>query len=273
MNIENNKLNIWWKLAIVSLIINILTIPIWALLRWGEILFPHKDRIPSYAHYGLVVTCWLLAVPLVYFAVFCVWHWRTRYAGKNHLAWPVLVVTTYWPNIITTLPGSFFVAIVYFFMHILPDIRGKGVYANPPDLVITPPATPLPAKFQLMKSACFTIGWGIIIISLLASTTALIANFTIWNIVAKRIPSLVGHTFTEKNAMAYIGLIDITKICVITNYFFAITAVVGGIVIYISQRLRWRLLEEEEKEEIRTSFNKENSEQSNSQDSVPLPEI
>ena len=264
----NNRLTIWWKLAIASVIINILTIPLWVLLRWGEILLMYQNKLmPTYAHYSLIIFCSILAIPLVYFSVFCIWHWRTRYAGKYPLSWPILVVLTYWPNIITTLPGSFFIAIVYFFMHIIPDLKEKGVYANPPSIRIDSSAPKLPKSFELAKSACFTIGWALLVLSLLAASLTLKANFTIWNVIANRIPQLVGEPFSEKFAEAFIGIIEITKICVITSFLCVIGIAIGAIFIYTSQKLRWRLLEDEEKEELKKSFNKENS-----RDGVP-PQI
>ena len=258
MNKENKKLNIWWKLALVSAIINIVTFPGWVLLRFGGILF--GDLYEEYGHYSIIFLCWFLVIPLVYFSVFCLWHWRTRYAGKYHIVWPIFTVVTYWPGGLTTLPGSFFVAIIYFFMHILPDIRRKGAYANPPKLVIDPPATPLPKKYTLLKTACFATGWSLIIIGLHAAILSCIAHFFIWGVFASRIPHLVGDPFTYKISKGLLLAVDVSKICVVSSLLCAITTAIGAIFIQISQRIRWRLLEEEEKKELRKSFNKENSE-------------
>jgi hypothetical protein len=257
MNEEKDKLNIWWKLGIASAIISFVSYPAWFLFHWSDKIFPSSDKLATilapYA-YIIVVCFWLSGFAVAFFSVFCIWHWRTRYAGRNHIVWPIITVLAYWPAFINPLPASFFVAIVYFFVHILPDIRRRGTYANPAITAIEPPATPLPKQYKLAKSACFTIGWSLIILSLIVSIIALIASFVILNILARRLPKLVGENITKQISSALVLSTDVSKTCIVTNFLCAITAAIGAIFIQVSQRLRWRLLDEEDKKELKKNI-------------------
>lgn len=266
---KKRKLNIWWKLAVASAFINIISFPFWILLRFADVLF-NDEYYFEYAHYSFLIVCWLCAIPIIYFGIFCIWHWRTRYKGKNPIAWPIFTVLTYWPGGLTFLPGSFFVAIVYFFMHIIPDIRNKGPYSEKPsELEISHSVAPLPKKYKLAKGACFVTGWALIILGLYTVILSTIAHFTIWDIFAQRIPHLVGEKITHQISKALLLSVDVSKISVVSSVLCAFLTVIGAIFIQVSQKLRWRLLEEEEKEELRKSFNKKDVPDSDN----PSPEI
>jgi hypothetical protein len=253
MNKKNMKLNIWWKLCITSAIISILTYPSWCFFNWSDKIFPSSDKLATIlAPYGyIILVCyWLLCFPLSYFSVFCIWHWRTRYAGCHHILWPIITVFTLWPTPASPLSGSFLVAFAYFFLHIIPDIRQKGVYATPPITRIQNPATSIPKQYLLVKSACFTIGWSLISLSLIYSIMTLIASFVILDILAARLPELIGQTITKKISSALVLSTDVSKTCIVTNVFCAIMAAIGAIFVFISQNLRWKLLGEVDKMNI-----------------------
>ena len=244
----NGKLDVWWKLAILSFIVDVLTCPVW--IWFGLIDSPDKYPIPLY---WVVSLHFLLLLPYAYFLLFCIWHWHVRQAGCRTLTWPILFVVTCWiPSAFAHVPGPFWVALFYFFIHVLPDIRGKVRYANPP--AIPPPqasASPLPPKWKLLKSACFVSALALIAVCLIGSIISCIDNFIIWNILADRFRELAGESITKKMAYGLLLAVDTTKLCVVTSLILAIGATVGAALLYASQRMRWRLLEEDEKEKLR----------------------
>ena len=235
-----------WKLAFVAAVSSFATLPIWVTLHFGY--FPNSFSLPL-----VVPLLAILALPVVYLLAFSLWHWRTRYAGKHHLAWPILFVVTAWP-LFSTLPGSAFTSLAYFILHILPDARGKGIYANPKPLSTAFPASSLPQSYQLAQSACFVAGWTLVIGGVLFAAITCFASFAIWNIFEDALPRHVGEEISESIAAALWTVSQLAKINGLTSLLSAIAAALGASLVYASQRLRWRLLEEQEKEELRKSI-------------------
>jgi hypothetical protein len=85
-------------------VLDVATLPAWIFLHFGR--FPGACPIPL-----VVPLCAVLALPVVYLLVFSLWHWRTRYAGKHRIAWPILFVVSAWP-LFSTFPGSVFAFLV-----------------------------------------------------------------------------------------------------------------------------------------------------------------
>lgn len=241
-----DKLNIWWKLAVASAVLDIVTIPVWIYLGLGR--FPESCPI-----WPTVPLCGMLSLPVIYLVVFALWHWRTRYAGKCHLAWPILFGITALP-LLHTLPCVVLTALVYFFLHLVPDMRSKGAYALPPTFVVVPPASPLPNNNQIAKSACFIVGWLLVIGGVFAGAITCIAHWVIWNRFEDILPGEVGKQMTDGIAKSLYLASQIGKITVITCLLSVLAAAVGAVLIQVSQRMRWRLLDEQEKEEIRKSI-------------------
>lgn len=81
---ENNKLNIWWKIAIISFALSIIAIPTWICLNIAQGMDMDKliqaIRLP-----WICILYALILPPIAYVSVFALWHWRTRYAGKYPL--------------------------------------------------------------------------------------------------------------------------------------------------------------------------------------------
>jgi hypothetical protein len=240
------NLNIWWKIAFASAVLDVVTLPVWIALQMGRVpkSFPLALTVPLTA---------FLALPVVYLFVFSLWHWRTRYAGRHHLTWPILFVLTGWP-ILSTLPGSVFTSLAYFFLHLLPDARGRGIYATPPVRTLAPPASPVPKKYQLAQSACFVLGWILVIGGLFAAAETCKAHFAIWNYFDHALLREVGKELTKAKFNALWVGSQTGKITVLACLFSALASAVGAGFIYVSQRLRWRLLDEQEKEELGRSI-------------------
>lgn len=244
-----DKLNIWWKLAIISLVLNVIATPFWMLLSAKNIIsliFPnlHPHQI------------WLLyvffALSSGYFSVFVIWHWRTRYAGRNHLVWPILAVIAFWPNFFSLMSGTIFISIAYFFIHVVPDIKKKGAYASPPIIRISHPATPIPPRYQLVKSACFVLGWALIVLGLTFAALSCISHFVCWNAIEEKLPGLIGEHLTKTKCSALILASYVGKITVVTNVVCSIGIAIGTVLLYISPKMRWRLLDEQEKVKLKS---------------------
>ena len=243
--VHGKKLNIWWKLAIVSLVINIISIPFWIFLYFSTIAL--RPIIPPHLTWLLFA---FFALSSGYFSVFVIWHWRTRYAGSNHLIWPILAVILLWPNFVLLMSGTIFISLAYFFMHVFPDIRKKGAYAISPVIEVKPPASPIPPKYQLARSACFTLGWALLILGIASALLSCWSHFVCWNALEQALPGLVGKPFTKDKSDALILASYVGKTAVLTNVVCSLGIALGGILLYISQRMRWRLLDDHEKEKL-----------------------
>jgi hypothetical protein len=236
----------WWKLAFVSAAIDVVTLPAWVILHFG--LLSESFPIPLVVPLSAV-----LALPVLYLMTFAVWHWRTRYAGRHHLAWLILFVITAWP-LFQTLPASVFVALAYCVVHLVPDARGRGAYATPPAPRVRPPASPLPRSYRLAKSACFVLGWVLVVGGVLAAAITCVTDIAIWNLFQDTIPNETGKVLTESKASALWVACQIAKTTSITCLLSALAAAAGAILIQISQRLRWRLLDEQDRQIIMKSI-------------------
>jgi len=240
-----NKMNIWTKLAVGSAIINIVTFPVWVALRWLSVIVPNIDEFAlTFPYVAFIVTCWLLAFPLVYFSVYCIWHWKVRYIGNHHLAWPILTILTYWPNLLTTIPTSFFVAIIYFFMHIVPDVRKKGKYSQVDQPTATSSSVALPSKYKLIKSTSFVTGWSLIGIAILIAITSCFAHFMIWNTAMGKITNVIGKPFTKEMADGLLAGSEVGKVTVVTILLCSITTAIGALLVHSSHKINRRLLEQ-----------------------------
>jgi uncharacterized membrane protein len=79
----------------------------------------------------------MMIIPVVFYVVvLTIWHWKHRYRGEHSDLWgAVLLVET-----------SGWFKIIYWFRHIIPDLRGTGRYAEdqPTDKTNAPAETRLP---------------------------------------------------------------------------------------------------------------------------------
>ena len=249
MNKEINiKSNIWWKLAKISAISTIVLIVLLGYRRVEELDWPL---------WCVIVSIVFTVISNLYLSVFSLWHWKTRYKGQYPFAWCLFFVYCWF-----VVPS-----LVYFFSHILPDINGKGIYAKPPDI---PELSSLQSKYKIVKSFCFVSGWVLICLGIIYSIRFFVAELTISDLFRD---ALVAHSpkdITDATAQAVIVYSRCMTFTSIMLFISSICIALGGLLIYASQRIRWRLLEEEEKEEIKKSFNKEDA--LNSDSAVAKPE-
>lgn len=65
----------------------------------------------------------MLIIPaFIHIYVIVIWHWKDRYRGKHSDLWGALIL----------IETSGWMKIVYFFRHILPDMRHTGRYLTEP---------------------------------------------------------------------------------------------------------------------------------------------
>lgn len=243
------KTDIWQKLAFASLAIDLIGCPALIFLNLAKDFNFMSLPFPLY---WIEVLSYNIIVPIWYFITFCVWHWRVRYAGARSMAWMILFLATLWiPLVHISFPCAFLVALAYFLTHIVPDIRKRGAYANPPEIALAPPAPPLPRSWRHVQSACFVLGMVLIVLGVLSAIIVCIAHFVVWNIFADRIPEIVGETITRKISDAILLAVEISKVSVVTSLLASFETVIGAAFLYVSQRMRWRLLEEDEREKLR----------------------
>lgn len=143
-------------------------------------------------------------------------------------------------------------------MHVIPDIRKKGLYANQP--VIKNPSSPshqLPKYYQTIRVTCLTIGIGLLVTGVYANIVTFIGNYVVWNIFASRIKQMAGENITIKVRDALLLAVDMNLFCTLFSLLLALMAVIGAILLYISQRMKWRLMEEDEKAELREKLKSE----------------
>ena len=241
------KLNIWWKLAFVSGIITIVTFPVWFIETFGKIFLTFSEDLSFfYNHYSGILFVWIIAVPIAYFSIFCIWHWKVRYAGNHHLAWAVFFVFSFWGTNVTYISGSTYIAVLYFFMHIIPDIRSKGLYADHPEVKVVPPASSFPGTYKFAKSVCLAAGWGLILVGLFWAVVTCAAYFTVWDTFAETIPDLEGELITKKVASALFLAVDTGKVSVVSSLVCALFTVFGAVLIQISNMISLRLFEAEQ---------------------------
>jgi hypothetical protein len=221
------QFNIWWKLTPVAAV---LTVAGW--LGWMFI----KTLSPAWWPW-LLICIWLcLFCPNMYLSAFSLWHWKTRYRGRWPFAWAVAFVI-WW---------AYLPSLVYFLSYVLPELRGKDAYSKPPEAY--PQISQLPPKYTYLKSTCFVVGLFLVVFGLVSATVTLIAHFAIWNVFEESLPAQIGKPFTESMSNALWCGSQAGKVTVATSFICAVGAGIGAILLVVSQRIRWRLLEEQEKE-------------------------
>jgi|GEM_PF-1704566 len=234
--VKHSGRTIWWRLAFLSAVLNVITVPVWISLHFGN--FP--ESFPIYLVAPMFGVLWM---PVVYLSVFTLWHWRTRYAGRRHLGWLILFVITSWP-VFQNLPGSVFVVLAYFVVHLIPDAQDRGIYATPHLIEVPRPASPLPQGYQLTKSACFVFGWSLVFGGILCAAVTCWVAFVIWNSFQYTIANETGNILSESMTSALWVAAQVAKITSVTCLLSALAVAVGAVLIQVSQRLRWRLLDE-----------------------------
>ena len=100
-----------------------------AAIAWVVSHFQGPEMIPAFCGAFAAI---LIAPVLIFFCILPILHWKARYRGANSDWWGALLVLQLsgWP------------ALIYFFRHILPDLRRTGRYHSEPDASTSRAAAP-----------------------------------------------------------------------------------------------------------------------------------
>lgn len=222
---RSRKLSMWDKLTKLAAVVSTVGIfsyfPVEILAREFHIVWPR-------------IVFWGIFLPFyIYLVTYCLWHWRTRYAGKRPFAWAFFFAYAQFV----------FPAILYYFSHVVPDFRQRGAYAlsapkpNPP--------LPLPSEYEVRKSLCFVIGWALVIWAVMAAVIMVIAQEIILGIFLET-ASIDGPRRTPQELTSFLTFIG--NYCRTQVWFlgaWTLAAAGGAISLYISQRMKWRITEQD----------------------------
>ena len=92
----------------------------------------------AFVKWPLIFGLLLLFPALCYGYVVTIWHWKDRYRGQHTDLWGALIL----------LETSGWMKIVYFFRHMLPDMRHTGRYRLPIERLINDVATPTGSRAE-----------------------------------------------------------------------------------------------------------------------------
>jgi hypothetical protein len=225
----DQRSNIWWKLTPLAAVLTVLTWLVLMYIKFEEPELSLWHLLPIY------VGLWL---PNAYLSTFALWHWKTRYQGRWPFAWAIAFVL-WWAY----LPG-----LAYFLSYILPELRGKDPYSKPPEALVLP--DPLPQKYRYLKSAFFIIGSFLVLWGLFATVVVAIAHWCIVPVFNDAIPQNIPEKFSQETGSALLMFSTSVSVMFTTVAISGMATALGAILLYFSQRIRWRLLDEKEKEII-----------------------
>lgn len=223
------RFNIWWKLTPVAAVLTVLT--------WFGIMYIRFEE-PELSLWIIFLLYAGLLFPNIYLSTFSLWHWKIRYRGRWPFAWAIMFVL-WWGY----LPG-----LGYFLLYILPEMRGNDPYSKPPEAHAQP--SPLPSKYRYVKSTCFIVGSSLLFFGVLWAIITAIAFWMMIGVCRAGLPRSVPERISADAAQA---LDTIFLAMALMQTYVAVAAVcagLGGILLCVSQRMRWRLLDQKEKETL-----------------------
>ena len=222
--------NIWWKLTPIAAA---LTVASW--VGWFYVK-DHRPDWPLWMWFSLLVC---MTLPNIYLSIFAFWHWRTRHKGRWHpFTWAV-AFALWW---------TYFPALLYFLGEILQDMRGKGAYATPAEYPDDPPS--LPKQYQYVKSVCYILGWVLLAWAFYASVTIAFAHWMMIDLFVDKLPEGVPKDISANMAKILVTLFTAQKDSFAIVGIAGVCSTAGAILLCISQRIRWRLLNEKYKSEL-----------------------
>lgn len=218
------KLTRWEKITVISA--NLCAI---AMMAYFPAEFLAQSEHVVWPRY-VVLAVYLLSTE--YLVTYSLWHWRTRYAGNRPFAW-----AAFFPLSAFALPALF-----YYAHHIRPDIRQEGAYA--PSAPKHEPPLPLPPKYEVVKSLSFVGGWILVYWAIFATTVTGLTYAIALPMFADCIRANVAKEFSKKIGDALVSTVhvwasSITLLCLACG-----AAVIGSVLLYASQRMKWRLATE-----------------------------
>jgi hypothetical protein len=112
----------------------------------------------------------------------------------------------------------------------------------------------LPRNCRLAKSACFVLGWALVVGGVLAAAVTCGDDITIWNRLQETLPHETGKVLSESSASDLWVACQIAKTTSVTCLLSALAAALGAVLIQISQRLRWRMADEQDRQRVMESM-------------------
>jgi hypothetical protein len=221
--------NIWWKLTPLAAVLTVLT---WLVLMYI------KFEEPELSLWHLLPIYVGLLLPNAYLTTFALWHWKTRYRGRWPFAWAIAFVL-WW---------AYLPSLTYFLAYILPELRENDPYSKPPEALLSP--GPLPQKYRYLKSAFFIIGSFLVLWGLFATVIVAIAHWMMVPILRETIAPKIPEEFSRGTGRGLLTCTLAMSVMFTTVAISGMTTAVVAILLYFSQRMRWRLLDEKDKESI-----------------------
>ena len=219
-----NKNTIWWRLTPVAAwltIASLIGLDVWRKSDWN----------PPFV---VAVLLWIIvAAPILYLNAFVLWHWKYRYRGDHPVAWAVA-----FPILIFCVPALF-----YFILHVNLDRESKKQYAA------TGPTTPavLPSRYNILRSVCFVVGGTMLGWASFAAVCTTITYGIFFDKLDRAVTCKAGKMLTSAEVQAFHASHEINTMLVGFICLTAICAALGGILLAVSQSIRWRLKEQEER--------------------------
>ncbi|MCC5849537.1 MAG: hypothetical protein JJU29_15760 [Verrucomicrobia bacterium] len=228
---------LWWKLAFVCAAILLLSLPLRLLtvLDFLDILYSNI-AIPLFVPIGF-----LHKSLGIFLAVFCLWHWHTRHAGRYPLAWLIVFMLTS-AEIFFFHVGFTFATLAYTSFHLIPDVRGRGAYAYQPSKTPPSPAVPLPPRGTLAATAMQTVGWLLIVSGLGHALHQLIMANAIWTGLELAAPNHVGETFSQSHVNTLWVASQVGKSLAMASLLSVLLSALGAILIHLGRSGRAKVL-------------------------------
>lgn len=195
----------WWIVAIYWKLNNISP-------SWSAIL-------------ALLLVCWPAHI---HFTSYCLWHWRSRYTGRNPTGWVIFFVL--W---VVVLP-----CFIYFMFHVLPDILGWRPHS--PLEGAQQSRSSYRSSHEVIRSTLFVLGWSALAFVFLVCTLQFVALRALINVCELGIRSAVPQRYSKETAEIILEGVDAFKLGIWINAGCCILSVMGGVSLFISQRLKWR---------------------------------
>lgn len=224
----NDKTTIWWRLCPVAALLTVAGLFGFCAIKFEWIELSVWLTIPVY---------FATFLPNLYLTSFSLWHWRTRHRGAHPFGW-ALAFALFW---------AYLPALAYFWLHIDPDMRNRRQYS----LGFSKPELPrYPQKYNILRSALFVVGGAMVFWGIFSSVTITVAHFVIFDVFDDTVMRHVGKGLTQGEVNALHISSFIHRLTMATAGISALAGSVGGLLLALSQRIRWRLLDQKEKESL-----------------------
>lgn len=222
------EFNIWWKLVPLAAALFVLS-----LIGLAYLNIAGEDM--PLTTYFIAPVFWFMTN--AYLSSFCLWHWKTRYKGDSHPFYWALVFFFWW---------AYFPSLMYFLSEMVPDMRGKGAYATLPEA--SAPAPIFSPQYYYGKSLCYVTGFLLIALSIIGVGCCTSTGWFILGALIERVPKCVPNEISQSFAPALLRVLEVFQSSHLLLGACAILGILGGVLIAISQRIRWRLLDEKSKQ-------------------------